>query len=236
METGDFKLQRRHCDRQDRRRASVEKLLLLKAFGPARLMLISQPMEHHQGKAAPYGALLRPWFRLCLAVAHTIRRHQIVDSLSLDQFQGSDGKLRLVEALRAQSLVRDEDLAVELARHVTPKAIRAGTVLITQDAADRELFLILSGTLSVIVSGRIVASRSAGEHVGEMAVVDPKAHRSASVVAVTDCVVAGITGLQFSMLADRYPRLWRSIALELATRLRDGNELREATTTASRAA
>jgi CRP-like cAMP-binding protein len=68
-----------------------------------------------------------------------------------------------------------------------------------------------------------------------MAVVDPKAHRSASVVAVTDCVVASITELQFSMLADRYPRLWRSIALELASCLRDGNELRVATTKASRA-
>jgi CRP/FNR family transcriptional regulator, cyclic AMP receptor protein len=191
----------------------------------------------HQGKATPdISAPLRPWFGLCLAVAHTIRRHQIEDPLSLDRFQGPDGKLRLVEALRAQSLVRDEDLAVELARQVTLKAIRGGMVLIMQDATDRDLFLILSGTFSVIVNGRIVASRSAGEHVGEMAVVDPKAHRSASVVAVTDCVVAGITRLQFFMLAERYPRLWRSIALELASCLRDGNELRGATTKASRAA
>ncbi len=63
----------------------------------------------------------------------------------LDRFQGPDGKLRLVEALRAETLVRDEDLAVELARRVTLKAIPAGTVLITQNAVDRDLFLILSG-------------------------------------------------------------------------------------------
>ena len=191
----------------------------------------------HQGNAAlGINPPLRPWFGLCLAVAHTIRRQQIVDTLLLDRFQGPDGKLRLVEALRAQTLVRDEDLAVELARRVTLKAISAGTVLITQNATDRDLFLILSGKCSVLVNGRVVASRSAGEHVGEMALVDPEAQRSASVTAVTDSVVAGITEPEFSALADRFPRLWRRIALELASRLRDGNDVRTATARASRAA
>ena len=177
----------------------------------------------HQGKAAPLiNPLLRPWFRLCLAVAHAIRRYQIVETL-LDRFRGPDGKLRLVEVLRTQTLVRDEDLAVELARRVTLKAVPAGAVLITQDSADRDLFLILSGKFSVTINGRAVASRSAGEHVGEMGVVDPDARRSASVSAVADSVVARITERDFSTLADRFPRLWRRIALELATRLRDGS-------------
>ena len=191
----------------------------------------------HQGKAAlGINPPLRPWFGLCLAVAHAIRRQQIVDTLLLDRFRGPDGKLHLVEALRAQTLVRDEDLAVELARRVTLKAIPAGTVLITQNATDRDLFLILSGKCSVLVNGRVVASRSAGGHVGEMALVDPEAQRSASVTAVTDSVVAGITEPEFSALADRFPRLWRRIALELANRLRDGNDVRRATARASRAA
>src|SRR5260370_12087854 len=148
----------------------------------------------HQGNA-PLGINppLRPWFGLCLAVAHAIRRQQIVDTLLLDRFQGHDGKLHLVEALRAQTLVRDEDLAVELARRVTLKAIPAGTVLITQNATDRDLFLILSGKCSVLVNGRVVASRSAGEHVGEMALVDPEAQRSASVTAVPPSVVSPIS-------------------------------------------
>jgi CRP-like cAMP-binding protein len=149
----------------------------------------------------------------------------MMETLLLDRFQGPDGKLRLVEALRAEPLVRDEDLAIELARRVTLKAIPAGTVLIRQNAADRDLFLILSGKFSVTINGRVVASRSAGEHVGEMAVVDPDARRSASVSAVADSVVARITELEFSALADRFPRLWRRIALELASRLRAGSEM-----------
>jgi CRP/FNR family cyclic AMP-dependent transcriptional regulator len=172
-------------------------------------------------------------------MAHAIRRYQIMETLLLDRFQGPDGKLRLVEALRTQTLVRDEDLAVELARRVTLKAIPAGTVLITQNATDRDLFLILSGKFSVTINGRVVASRSAGEHVGEMGVVDPDARRSASVSAVADSVVARITELEFSALADRFPRLWRRIALELASRLRTGNEMLsepKGTTTVSRGA
>jgi CRP/FNR family transcriptional regulator, cyclic AMP receptor protein len=161
-----------------------------------------------------------------LAEAHAIRRYQIMETLLLDRFQGPDGKPRLVEALRTQTLVRDEDLAVEMARRVTLKAVPVGTAVITQGAADRDLFLILSGKFSVIINGRVVASRSAGEHVGEMAIVDPAARRTASVTAVADSVVARITEPEFSTLADRFPRLWRRIALELATRLRDGNEVR----------
>src|SRR5260370_2335285 len=107
----------------------------------------------HQGKAAlSINPPLRPWFGLCLAVAHAIRRQQIVDTLLLDRFQGPDGKLHLVEALRAQTLVRDEDLAVELARRVTLKAIPAGPVLITHNATYRHRFLILSGKCSVLVT------------------------------------------------------------------------------------
>jgi CRP-like cAMP-binding protein len=73
--------------------------------------------------------------------------------------------------------------------------------------------------------------------VGEMAVVDPDARRSASVSAVADSVVARITELEFSALADRFPRLWRRIALELASRLRAGGEMLsepKGTTTVSR--
>jgi CRP-like cAMP-binding protein len=54
-----------------------------------------------------------------------------------------------------------------------------------------------------------------------MAVVDPLRTRSASVTANCDSVVGRITEPDFSALADRYPRLWRRIALELASRLRD---------------
>ncbi len=141
----------------------------------------------------------------------------------LKSFQGSEGRLRLISALTSQPLIRDKDLATVVEPYLKLEEIFAGTNLIKQGASDTDLFLILSGELSIAINGRVVARKKAGEHVGEMAVVDPLTPRSASVTATSDSVVARIAEADFSALADRYPRLWRRIALELASRLRDGN-------------
>jgi CRP/FNR family cyclic AMP-dependent transcriptional regulator len=141
----------------------------------------------------------------------------------LKSFQGWEGRLRLTNALIAQPLIRDQDLATVVERYLKLEEVFAGTNLINQGASDTDLFLILSGEFSVAINGRVVARKKAGEHVGEMAVVDPLTPRSASVTATSDSVVGRIAEPDFSALADRYPRLWRRIALELASRLRDGN-------------
>jgi CRP/FNR family transcriptional regulator, cyclic AMP receptor protein len=139
----------------------------------------------------------------------------------LEQFQGSDGRQHLIDALVAQPLVGDKDLAVIVAQRLKLEEVPAGKNLIKQGASDTDLFLILKGAVSIAVDGRVVARKEAGEHVGEMAVVDPVTPRSASVVATADSVVARIAEPDFSALADRHPRLWRRIALELASRLRN---------------
>ena len=139
----------------------------------------------------------------------------------LEQFQGSDGRQHLLDALAAQPLVGDKDLAVIVAQRLKLEEVPAGKNLIKQGASDTDLFLILKGAVSIAVDGRVVARKEAGEHVGEMAVVDPVTPRSASVVATADSVVARIAEPDFSALADRHPRLWRRIALELASRLRN---------------
>ena len=94
------------------------------------------------------------------------------------------------------------------------------TRIIEQGADAHDLFLILSGEVSVRVSGREVAVLRAGDHVGEMAVIDPSARRSASVFAVGQAVVGSISEAAFSKLADEFPRLWRHLAVQLAERLR----------------
>ena len=141
----------------------------------------------------------------------------------LKSFQGSEGRISLTNALISQPLIRDKDLAAAVEPYLKLDEIFSGTNLIKQGASDTDLFLILSGGFSVAINGNVVALKKAGEHVGEMAVVDPFSPRSASVTATSDSVVARITEHDFSALADKYPRLWRRIALELASRLRDGN-------------
>jgi CRP-like cAMP-binding protein len=141
----------------------------------------------------------------------------------LKSFQSSEGRRRLIDALISQPLIRDKDLAAVVEPYLKLEETFAGTDLIKQGASDTDLFLIFSGAFSIAIDGRIVAQKKAGELVGEMAVVDPSAPRSASVIAISDSVVARIAEPDFSALADRYPRLWRRLALELASQLRKCN-------------
>ena len=93
--------------------------------------------------------------------------------------------------------------------------------MISQGATEADLFFILNGEFSIVRNGRVIAKKNAGEQVGEMAVVDPIRCRFASVIAASDSVVARISEFDFSALADRFPRIWRRIAMELANRLRN---------------
>jgi CRP/FNR family transcriptional regulator, cyclic AMP receptor protein len=161
---------------------------------------------------------------------------EVMEKSLLKQFEGSDGRRHLIKALTLQPLIRDQSVAVVLARRVMLEAFPAGKKLIQQGASDRDLFLILEGAFSIVIDGSIVVSAKAGEHVGEMSVVDPDMPRSASVVATSDSIVARISESDFSAIADRFPQLWRRIALQLARRLRHGFPLDHAREKAGRAA
>jgi CRP/FNR family cyclic AMP-dependent transcriptional regulator len=148
----------------------------------------------------------------------------------LRQFQGSDGRRHLIRALIQQPLIHEQNLAIAVARQLKLEAVPAGANLIQQGASDADLFLILEGAFSIASDGHVVARAKAGQHVGEMSVVDPLTPRSASVSATEDSIVARIAESDFSALADRFPQLWRRIALELASRLRNeyaGDRARE---------
>jgi CRP-like cAMP-binding protein len=141
----------------------------------------------------------------------------------LKRFHGPEGRRHLIDALISQPLIRDKDLAMFVEPFLKLADVAAGTTIITQGDSDTDLVLILEGECSIAIDGHIVARKRAGEHVGEMAVVDPRMTRSASVTATVDSVIARIVEADFSAVADRYPRLWRRIALELASMLRIKN-------------
>jgi len=144
----------------------------------------------------------------------------------LGRFTGPGNRHRLVGAIRQQTIVQgDEKLAGELAEIAELFAVSAGQPLVIQNAVDDDLFLILVGTFAIVVKGREVARRGPGNHVGEMALIDVKAKRSASVTAIEDSVVARISEPSFTKVAADHPELWRMLARGLADRLRQRNEL-----------
>jgi CRP-like cAMP-binding protein len=95
--------------------------------------------------------------------------------------------------------------------------------MLKQNDIDEDVYLILEGEVSVEVNGKRAATSGPGAPIGEMALLDPYGTRSASVVAITDVVVARIKRARFEALAKEYPQIWRSIAQELARRVRRYN-------------
>ena len=143
----------------------------------------------------------------------------------LDRFEGDVGHGPLVEAIARQPIASgNHALAEEIASLVELRAVPAGATLIEQAYEDNDLFLIFEGEFHVLVNGDVVAKRGAGEHVGEIAAIQPALKRTASVVAKSDAVVGKLTEGVLADLGDRYPIVYKAIAQQLAGRLLQKNK------------
>ena len=80
-----------------------------------------------------------------------------------------------------------------VARRATFVHVMSGRVLCREGEIGRECFVVLSGIASVMTGGRAIATISAGEPIGEVAVLNPELRRTATVVASTamDLLVLG---------------------------------------------
>lgn len=90
------------------------------------------------------------------------------------------------------------------------------------------LFYILRGSVSVVIEdeeGRelVLAYLNEGDFFGEMGLFDEQPHRTARVVARTDCVVAEARYESFVELAQREPGMLFELASQLSGRLQRTN-------------
>lgn len=140
----------------------------------------------------------------------------------LERFAQNE-RLRL-EAIGSQLLVGGNiDLAREISECGELIAIPAGEVFIEQGGEDNDVYLILAGVCDVVINGRVVAKRGPGNHVGEMAAVQPTQRRSASCVATEEMIAIKLSEADFSRLGLAHPSIFRAIAKELARRLLERN-------------
>ncbi len=143
-----------------------------------------------------------------------------------DRFRGDIGRGNLIDAMMQQAMVGgNRDLAAEIADRIELLEVTEGETLITQGADDNDLFLIIAGAFKVEVNGRDVAMRGRGDHVGEMALIEPTQRRSASVIATEGSLLGKLSHDIVTELAARYPEIYRSIAKTLARRLLERNRL-----------
>lgn len=144
----------------------------------------------------------------------------------LQRFEGDAGRRLRLELLATQKMVAgNRELAEQIDDRIKLRLVAPDEMLIEQGGADNDVHLVFTGSLNIVVNGRIVGKRGPGDHVGEMAAIEPAQRRSASVIAIEETVVATISEPDLAELGAKYPEIYRCIAKELARRIFQRNAL-----------
>ena len=121
------------------------------------------------------------------------------------------GRAPLFEGLSKRELT-------ELARVTDELAVPEGTVLCKEGSLGSEFFVILDGSAAVTKNGRRLATRTAGEFVGEIALLTT-ARRTATVTATSQLRCFVLTGRDFRRVLDENRSVERKVMHALAERV-----------------
>ena len=125
----------------------------------------------------------------------------------------------LVEAILRQDLVTcNARAARRIAKVCKVVEIPPCCEFIKEGDETSDVLLILQGTVDISVKGSLVATRTAGQHVGEMAAL-LNSRRTASVTARDEIVAARISRPAFLAIGEKFPSSWREVARAIALRL-----------------
>ena len=127
----------------------------------------------------------------------------------------------MVDALKDQRIVLgNAEAAEELFARGKLVCFGAGEFLALEGDWANHVVFLLAGKVEIRITGFKVAERAAGQHVGEMALIDPSQPRSASIIATEPTVGLVVSEEDFAAVAGHHPDMWRQIAREIADRLR----------------
>ena len=131
-----------------------------------------------------------------------------------DRFLGPENRERLISALSEQALVEhSRELAEALADQGELVEFEKDQTIIEQGASDNDAYFILSGEATVFVNHREVEVRTSKEVVGEYAVIESSAPRSATLKARNGNVVAWkVSADRLVLLGEKYSSIWRVVA------------------------
>lgn len=131
-----------------------------------------------------------------------------------------------VEALSGVPLFRGltKRQLTSIARVCFEASYSSGDTIVREGERDAQhMVVITAGEGQVLRDGRQVATVSAGDVVGEMALVDGMP-RSASVVAATEVAAIVLYRTAFIKLIDEIPEITLRLLAALSKRLRDSDE------------
>ena len=107
---------------------------------------------------------------------------------------------------------------IELARVTDDLQVPAGTVLCKEDTLGREFFVLVEGTVDVTRGGKQIATRGAGDFVGEIALLT-EARRTATVRAATPVRCLILMRGDFRAVLDANRTIERKVMAVLGERL-----------------
>ena len=141
-----------------------------------------------------------------------------------ERFEG-DGMCNLIDALKRQEFVSGNDaVAAALVASGKLEEYAQGEVLIKEGGEDSDVFFLISGNVGVVIKLNQVATRKAGETVGEMSAIEPSIRRSASIIALETVVALRVPGTAFVRVGNQNQK-WLAIARTLVRRLHQRNDL-----------
>jgi CRP/FNR family cyclic AMP-dependent transcriptional regulator len=141
-----------------------------------------------------------------------------------ERFEGNN-RPQLIVALRRQEFTGgDVNIAEALATAGTLVEFKSGENITVQYGNDNDIYLLIAGVVAIIVNGAEMATRMAGQHVGEMAAIEPSLPRSATVTVLEPTVALKITSADFMKVGEIFSQIWLPIVRELSRRLYQRNE------------
>jgi predicted nucleotide-binding protein len=141
-----------------------------------------------------------------------------------ERFEGA-GEKQLIEMLARQEFAGGN---VEIAKALKERGelleFANGTKIIAQDGEDNDIYLLVAGSVAIVVNKNHINTRKAGEPIGEMAAIEPTQMRAADCVALETVVALKVSSANFFEIGKQFPQVWLPIAQLMSRRLFQRNK------------
>jgi CRP/FNR family transcriptional regulator, cyclic AMP receptor protein len=139
------------------------------------------------------------------------------------RFEGKN-RPQLIAALKRQEFAcENTEIAEALAEHGELVEFQPGENVIVQSGSDNDVYFLIVGVVAIVVNGAQIATRKAGQYVGEMAAIEPSLPRSATVLVLEPAVALKISSAGFMAVGEKFPQIWLPLAQALSKRLYQRN-------------
>ena len=120
-------------------------------------------------------------------------------------------------------MTQDTGFSILTGSNIEAKFFKAGSTIFREGDEAKELFVIKSGQVGILIGNRTVTELATENIFGEMALIDSEP-RSATAVAITDVELVPVSEKQFLFLVSQTPYFGLKVMRVLAQRLRATNK------------